>query len=78
MTIQERQANNKLLDSQLFHPREIARDDPLLVQVIEELGDAANGPHAALKIVDIPSDVEWTIEEYDGSEWIAEKHRTWQ
>lgn len=29
------------------------------------------------KVVEIPSDVDWTIEEYDGSETIVEKHRTW-
>ena len=28
--------------------------------------------------VEIPDDVEWQIEEYDGSEWIAEKHRIWR
>jgi len=30
-----------------------------------------------LKIVEIPDDVDWEINEDDGSEWIAEKHRTW-
>ena len=78
MSHAERQAHNKLLESQLFYGRDVARDDPLLVQVVEELGDAANGKYAELKVVDIPSDVEWTIEEYDGAEWVAEKHRTWQ
>jgi hypothetical protein len=39
---------------------------------------AANGAHANLKIVEVPPDVEWQIEEYDGNEWVAEKHRTWQ
>jgi len=54
------------------------RDDPLLIAVIEELGQEADGPHARLKIVEIPGGVEWKIEEYDGAEWVAEKHRTWQ
>ena len=36
-----------------------------------------NGKHATLKIVKIPDGVEWEIEEYDGREWISEKHRTW-
>ena len=40
------------------------RDHPLLIQVIEELGLEANGPHATLKVVEIPDDVEWAIEEY--------------
>jgi hypothetical protein len=28
--------------------------------------------------VDIPLDIQWTIEEYDGDEWVAEVHRTWR
>lgn len=53
------------------------RDWPLLVQCIEELGERANGRSATLKIVEIPDDVEYTIEEYDGNEHIAEAHKTW-
>jgi hypothetical protein len=45
--------------------------------VVLELGEAANGRCAELKVVEIPDDVEWQIEEYDGLEWVAEKHRTW-
>ena len=54
------------------------RADPALVQVVEEMGDAANGWAAVLKIVDIPDDVEWHIAEYDGIEHVAENHRTWR
>ena len=54
------------------------RDDPQLVQVVKELGQKANGTVADLRIVQIPDDVEWTVEEYDGNEWIAEAHRTWR
>ena len=54
------------------------RTDAALVQVVEELGELANGPHAQLKVVEIPDDVKWKIEEYDGCEWVAEKHRTWR
>lgn len=55
----------------------IDRDDPDLVRVVEELGEEADGTFAKLKVVEIPDDVKWDIEEYDGSEWIAEVHRTW-
>lgn len=65
-------------DDHYWSDRDIERNDPCLVQVIEELGDAANGDHACLKIVDIPDDVEWHVEEYDGSEWVAEDHETWR
>jgi hypothetical protein len=56
---------------------ELDRSDPHLVQTVLELGEAANGRYADLKVVTIPDDVEWTICEYDGCEWVAEAHRTW-
>lgn len=54
-----------------------ARSHPLVLRVIEELGEAANGPCASLAIVEIPDGVDYEISEYDGREHIAEKHRTW-
>jgi hypothetical protein len=56
---------------------DIKRNNPILVEIVEQLGEAANGEFAELKVVEIPDDAEWTIQEYDGDEWIAEKHRTW-
>ena len=53
------------------------RADPDLIAVIEEMGDVASGTCAELKIIEIPDGVEFVIEEYDGQEWVAEKHRTW-
>jgi hypothetical protein len=60
------------------YDRDIPRDDSLLIQVVEELGALANGDFAQLKIVEIPDDVNWYVEEYDGLEWVAERHRTWR
>ena len=77
MTLAERQQHNKLWESYTFSDRDLDRDDPVLVQVVKEMGPDAGGRFAALKIVEIPADVEWQIEEYDGLEWVAEKHRTW-
>ena len=56
---------------------EIKRDDPMLVQTVLQLGGAANAPYSKLKVVEIPDGVSWTISEYDGLEWVAEAHRTW-
>lgn len=53
------------------------RDDPILVQVVEELGEAASGRCARLKVVEIPDGIDYEIDEYDGNEHVAEKHRTW-
>jgi len=60
-----------------FEDRDIPRNDPALVEVVEKLGEAAYGFAANLKIVEIPEDVDWCIEENDGREWVSEKHRTW-
>jgi hypothetical protein len=60
-----------------WYDRDIPRDDPYLVKIVKQLGMGANGSHANLKIVEIPGDIEWLVQEYDGAEWVAEKHRTW-
>ena len=57
---------------------DLNRDDPDLIQCLETLAEAANGTYSELKIVEVPSDVDWMICEYDGAEWIAERHRTWR
>lgn len=69
--------NREDQDKMYFSEYSIKRDDPALVTVVETLGDEADGRCAALKVVEIPEDVEWELMEYDGAEWIAEKHRTW-
>lgn len=69
--------NNYPGDETYWSSRDLERDDPVLVEVVKELGKAANGGCADLKIVEIPSDVSFKIEEYDGNEWVAETHRTW-
>ena len=53
------------------------RSNPTLVKCVEELGSAAGGPYASLKIVEIPNNVDWELENYDGVESIHEVHRSW-
>lgn len=64
-------------DAHYLHDRGIDRNDPALIQTVEELGQKANGFCADLTIVEIPDGVDWILMEYDGSEHIAERHRTW-
>ena len=61
-----------------FYERDIPRDDPALVATVRRLGREADGHYATLKIVEVPAGVRWSIEEYDGKEWVAEVHRIWQ
>jgi hypothetical protein len=53
------------------------RTDKDLIKVIEKLGDKANGKYAKLKIIRIPNNVKYTIDEYDGIETVSEVHRSW-
>ena len=77
MSTEEKNAYNKLYEEHTFPDFRSDRTNPLLIQIIEELGEAANGRFAKLHIVEIPDGIEYEIEEYDGNEHIAEVHRTW-
>ena len=63
--------------NKIHSDRDIERSDQDLVLVVEKLGEKANGHHTKLEVVEIPDGIEYTIEEYDGNEHVAEKHRTW-
>ena len=77
LSVEERCQYNEIASEQTLYSREIDRIDPALVQTVEELGEEANGEFAELAVVEIPDDVNWDIDEYDGKEWVAEQHRTW-
>jgi len=54
------------------------RTDKNLISVFEELGsENSSGMCAKLGVVEIPDGIDFVIEEYDGYESVAEKHRTW-
>ena len=59
-----------MVDDQPFGEDSIRRDDPVLIQILEEIGYANKG----LKIVEIPDFAKYSIGEYDGMEWIQ---NTW-
>ena len=54
------------------------RTDEQLIKLIEEWGsEKVSGGYAKLKIVVVPDDVDWVIDDYDGNERVEEKHREW-
>lgn len=54
------------------------RTNPLLVQVVEELGEEANSLYSSLKVIEIPDDIEYDIRENHGHESVHEKSRRWE
>jgi hypothetical protein len=58
------------LEKYYFNYRRIERTDPALVKAVEQLGDAANGMCAELRVADIRPGTIYRIEEYDGYEHI--------
>lgn len=51
------------------------RFDPVLIEVIEELGDDASATMSELKVVEIPDDVaeDYMIDDYDGFEMLHKR-----
>jgi hypothetical protein len=60
-----------------FYYGNIERTDENLIKVVEELGYEADGRCASLEVVEIPNDIEWEIDDYDGQESVHEVHRSW-
>lgn len=53
-----------------FDQYTIGRTDPVLVQVVEELGEKANDRYSDLQIADLAPGTRYYIDEYDGQESI--------
>lgn len=79
---------NYIKDGKRFYFSSIKRTDPALIQVVEELGEKANGINASLVIIEIPDGTEYAIrgknnngndcDTGEGNQYIVEKHRIWQ
>jgi hypothetical protein len=68
-----------IVNGSIFAFRSVERDDPILVQVVKDLGKEANGFRAELKIVRLPKNISWSIRtSVQGAEWIVEEHRVWK
>lgn len=54
------------------------RVNPHVIECLEKLGsEKASSPLSKLKIIEIPDNIEWVIDEYDGVESVSEKHEVW-
>ncbi|MFA5048596.1 MAG: hypothetical protein WC516_06250 [Patescibacteria group bacterium] len=54
------------------------RTNKQLINAIKKVGlKKASGKFASLKIIEIPNNIEWEIDEYDGIETVHEKHDVW-
>jgi hypothetical protein len=69
MTMDQRVEYNEKYSKQTWYDRHVDRHDPILVQVVEELGAKANGMCASLAIAETYG--RYRIDEYDGSESVA-------
>src|SRR5688572_2699636 len=56
------------VNGECFSDRAIPRSDPVLVQIVEELGGKASGSYANLQIAELEPGTKYRIDEYDGNE----------
>ena len=75
--IEDRRKSNKFFEENTIDIRPDDRTDADWITVVEELGEKANGECAKIRVVEIPDDVLWSIDEYDGIETIREVSRSW-
>lgn len=74
--------DNAIINSEDFskyhlYIRENYREDSTLIEVVEELGEKANGRYSELEIVEIPYDLDYVIDDYDGIETLHQKVQEW-
>lgn len=53
------------------------REDATLIEVVEELGYEASSNTSLLKIVEIPDDLDYVIDDYDGIETLHQRVQEW-
>lgn len=64
-------------DKYHLYLRDSYREDPTLIEVVEELGEKASGLCGRLVVVEIPDDLDYVIDEYDGLETLHERVQEW-
>lgn len=61
----------ELCKSDFGYIYDVPRHDPVLIQVIEELGEEANGGLAKIALDTVPKGTPYSINEYDGRESVV-------
>lgn len=74
-------ANNKQIDwaTHFYIDKDSSREDLDLINIVETLGEKANGRYACLEVVEIPDTLKnnYMIDEYDGIETLHQKVQEW-
>jgi len=68
-TFKAKDIDDNVFNDHFVSMYDFKRTDPILIQVVEELGDKANGEYAELSIVEFSGN-KYRICEYDGLEWL--------
>ena len=66
-----------MVEGSYFSIYNIDRTDPILIDVVEELGEKSWDGTSELEVVEIPDGIGYYINDYDGLESIHESHRSW-
>lgn len=53
------------------------REDKVLIEVVEELKEKANGRYGKLKVVEIPDNLKYVIDDYYGIETLHQEVQEW-
>lgn len=64
-------------DDYVYFYQDDNREDLDLIFVVETMKEKASSNLSRLEIVEIPKNVDYVIDEYDGLESIHEKHKSW-
>ena len=68
---------NEIFVKYSFYLGKQNRKDPILIEVVEELGNKANGSVSNLRVVEIPDELDYVIDDYDGYETLHQKVKIW-
>ena len=64
-------------DKHILYLNDNNREDDILIKVVEELGDEASSRFGQLVVVQIPDDLDYIIDNYDGIETLHARVETW-